>query len=142
MIRKMRKDDIESISKIWLDTNIKAHNFINENYWKDNLESVKDLFLKSEIYVYEDNENVIQGFIGLDDNYIAGIFVCQSAQSQGIGKQLVDYVKKIKPCINLKVYKGNTRAIKFYQRENFEIKNESIDENTGEEEYSMEWNKQ
>ena len=60
MIRKMRKDDIESISKIWLDTNIKAHNFINENYWKDNLESVKDLFLKSEIYVYEDNENVIQ----------------------------------------------------------------------------------
>ena len=106
------------------------------------MESVKDLFLKSEIYVYEDNENVIQGFIGLDDNYIAGIFVCQSAQSQGIGKQLVDYVKKIKPCINLKVYKGNTRAIKFYQRENFEIKNESIDENTGEEEYSMEWNKQ
>lgn len=142
MIRKMRKDDIESISKIWLDTNIKAHNFINENYWKDNLESVKELFLEAEIYVYEDNENVIQGFIGLDDNYIAGIFVCQSVQSQGIGKQLVDYVKKIKPCINLKVYKENTRAIKFYQRENFEIKNESIDENTGEEEYSMEWNKQ
>ena len=138
----MRKDDTESISKIWLDTNIKAHNFINENYWKDNLESVKELFLEAEIYVYEDNENVIQGFIGLDDNYIAGIFVCQSVQSQGIGKQLVDYVKKIKPCINLKVYKENTRAIKFYQRENFEIKNESIDENTGEEEYSMEWNKQ
>lgn len=140
MIRKLRKNDIEQVSQIWLNTNIKAHNFINENYWKDNLETVKDLFLKAEIYVYENDANIIQGFIGLDDNYIEGIFVCENAQSQGIGKQLVDYVKQIRSNLELKVYKKNIKAIKFYQRENFEIKNESIDEDTGEKEYFMEWN--
>lgn len=140
MIRKLRKDDIEQVSKIWLDTNINAHNFIDKNYWKDNFEIVKDLFFKAEIYVYANDANIIQGFIGLDDNYIEGIFVCENAQSQGIGKQLVDYVKKFKSNLSLKVYKKNIRAIKFYQRESFEIKNESIDEDTGEKEYFMEWN--
>lgn len=140
MIRKLRKDDIEQVSKIWLDTNINAHNFIDKNYWKDNFEIVKDLFLEAEIYVYENDKSVIQGFIGLDNNYIEGIFVCEEAQSKGIGKTLVNYAKQIKSNLSLKVYKENIRAIKFYQREDFEIKNESIDEDTGEEEYFMEWN--
>lgn len=139
MIRKFKKEDIEEVSRIWLDTNIKSHNFIDKNYWKDNFKIVKDLLLKAEIYVYEDEKGVIKGFIGLNNNYIEGIFVCENVQSKGIGKKLVDYAKQIKSNLSLKVYKKNIRAIKFYQRENFEIKKEGIDEDTGEEEYFMEW---
>ncbi len=140
MIRKFEKRDINAIAEIWLDTNIKAHNFISDKYWIDNFENVKKLFLQAEIYVYEDEKsNKIQGFIGLNNNYIAGIFVSEEYQSKGIGRQLLDYVKRIKSELSLNVYKKNIRAVKFYQREDFKIINENTDENTNEKEYTMMW---
>lgn len=35
----------------------------------------------------------IQGFIGLNDEYVEGIFVSGEMQSQGIGKILLNYAK-------------------------------------------------
>lgn len=140
MIRKLQEKDINEVSKIWLDTNIKAHNFIPAQYWKDNFETVKEMFLQAEMYVYKDEKaNKIQGFIGLDDSYIEGIFIQSEAQSHGVGKQLLDYVKGIKAELNLRVYKKNDRAVKFYRREEFIIQNEEIDKNTNEKEYVMIW---
>ena len=122
MIRKFKEDDLNTVMQIWFDTNIKAHHFISRQYWIDNYEMVKDILPKKEIYVYEDdNINQINGFIGLMDNYIAGIFVNKNNQSRGIGKQLLDYVKEIKETLNLSVYQKNIRAISFYQREQFVI---------------------
>lgn len=140
MIRKIQNLDINSVAEIWLDTNIKAHNFISEQYWIDNFEVVKGMLLQAEIYVYE-NEEQIQGFIGLNDNYIEGIFVKYDKQSKGIGKHLLDYVKEIKSQLSLNVYQKNIRAIKFYQREDFKIQSESIDKSTNEKEYFMIWTK-
>ena len=103
---------------------------------------VKDILPKKEIYVYEDdNTNQINGFIGLMDNYIAGIFVNKNNQSRGIGKQLLDYVKEIKETLNLSVYQKNIRAISFYQREQFVIQSEHIDNDTSEKEFIMIWSK-
>ena len=128
MIRKFKEDDLNTVMQIWFDTNIKAHHFISRQYWIDNYEMVKDILPKKEIYVYEDdNTNQINGFIGLMDNYIAGIFVNKNNQSRGIGKQLLDYVKEIKETLNLSVYQKNIRAISFYQREQFIIQSEHID---------------
>ena len=128
--------------QIWFDTNIKAHHFISRQYWVDNYEMVKDILPKKEIYVYEDdNINQINGFIGLMDNYIAGIFVNKNNQSRGIGKQLLDYVKEIKETLNLSVYQKNIRAISFYQREQFVIQSEHIDNDNNEKEFIMTWNK-
>lgn len=139
MIRKLKETDINKVAEIWLDTNIKAHDFIPEKYWKDNFNMVKDMFPQSEIYIYE-NGKIIQGFIGIDNDYIAGIFVSSEAQSQGIGKVLLDFVKTKKEKLPLNVYQKNTRAIQFYQREGFKIQNENLDINSGEKEYVMTWN--
>ncbi|WP_071131227.1 GNAT family N-acetyltransferase [Enterococcus timonensis] len=136
MIRKMQNADLNTVADIWLDTNISAHNFISKQYWNENFEIVKEMLLQAEVYVYED-KNEIQAFIGLSDNYVAGIFVCSDAQSSGIGKQLLDFVKSIKKQLTLSVYQKNTQAIKFYQREKFTIQSEKIDEETGEKEYMM-----
>lgn len=142
MIRKFKEDDLNTVMQIWFDTNIKAHHFISRQYWIDNYEMVKDILPKKEIYVYEDdNINQINGFIGLMDNYIAGIFVNKNNQSRGIGKQLLDYVKEIKETLNLSVYQKNIRAISFYQREQFVIQSEHIDDDNNEKEFIMTWNK-
>lgn len=142
MIRKFKEDDLNTVMQIWFDTNIKAHHFISRQYWIDNYEMVKDILPKKEIYVYEDdNTNQINGFIGLMDNYIAGIFVNKNNQSRGIGKQLLDYVKEIKETLNLSVYQKNIRAISFYQREQFVIQSEHIDNDNNEKEFITTWNK-
>ena len=138
MIRKLRKADINKVADIWLDTNIKAHYFIPAQYWKRTFDLVKELLLQATVYVYEDKQE-IQGFVGLSDEYIEGIFVSAEMQSQGIGKILLNYVKGKRNNLLLNVYQKNARAISFYQREGFEIQCNGIDEATGERDYAMAW---
>lgn len=138
MIRELRKVDINKVAEIWLDTNIKTHYFISAQYWKSNFELVKELLLQATVYVYEDKQE-IQGFIGLSNEYIEGIFVPDEMQSCGIGKLLLEYIKNKKVRLRLNVYQKNTRAISFYQREGFDIQCEGFDGATGEKEYTMLW---
>ena len=138
MIRSLQKADINRIADIWLDTNLKAHSFISAQYWESNYELVKEMLSQAEVYVYEDGQK-IQGFIGLSDKYIEGIFVSEKMQSQGIGKLLLNYIKDRKDVLRLNVYQKNIRAIHFYQREGFEIQCEGLYEATGEKDYVMIW---
>ena len=138
MIRALQKADIERVVDIWLDTNLKAHYFIPRQYWKDNIDLVKEMLPQAEVYVYE-NDCQIEGFIGLNDEYVEGIFVRDEMQSQGIGKLLLNFVKEKKTKLYLNVYQKNTHAIRFYQREGFEIQREGLDEVTGEKDYVMVW---
>ena len=89
-----------------------------------------------EVYVFE-ADKMIQGFVGLNDKYIEGIFVSDEMQSCGIGKLLLDYIKDKKVSLRLNVYQKNARAISFYQREGFIIQCEGLDEATSEKEYTM-----
>ena len=138
MIRKLQKTDINRVADIWLKTNLKAHFFIPEQYWISNYEFVKEMLPQAEVYVYEDDK-MIQGFIGVSDEYIEGIFVSDEMQSCGIGKMLLDYIKDKKDRLQLKVYQKNVRAMSFYQREGFTIQSEEMDEFTREKEYVMNW---
>ena len=138
MIRKMQQEDLDKVAKIWLDTNKKAHDFIPAEYWQRNYEPVREMLPQAEVYVWE-GKGKIQGFVGLYEDYIAGIFVLEQVQSSGIGGQLLDYIKSRKAHLSLKVYQKNIRAVKFYKREGFQIEMESVDQETGEKEYTMEW---
>ena len=75
MIRKLQKTDIDKVAAIWLDSNLKA----------------------------------------------------------------LDFIKDKKEMLCLNVYQKNMRAIRFYQREGFEIQGESLDEATNEKDYVMIW---
>ena len=141
MIRKAEEKDLEQIADIWLDTNQKAHAFLPGSYWKEKLEPVKQMLPQAEIYLYAEEESgKILGFVGLDGNYIAGIFVTEEAQSQGIGRQLLNHAKACKGHLTLKVYEKNPRAVRFYQREGFVLQEEGWEEQTGEKEFLMIWN--
>ena len=141
MIRKLRKADINRVAEIWLDANRKAHAFVPASYWERNFASVKEMLPQAEVYVYE-TESGIQGFLGLNGEYIEGIFVSEGAQSRGIGKCLLDCVKDRKSALRLNVYQKNMRAIRFYRREGFQIRGEGLDADTGEPDYEMLWQRE
>lgn len=138
MIRPFQICELDILMKIWLETNLSAHSFIDKAYWQNNYELVQEMLPKANLYVYEE-DNKIQGFIGLSDNYIAGIFVYPSYQSKGIGKALLDYVKVKHSFLTLQVYQKNYRALTFYKRENFVPVKEQLDNATNELEIVMEW---
>lgn len=141
MIRKFEKNDINTIMKIWKNENIRTHKFISKEYWKNNYKYVKDILPNADIYVYVLHEHIV-GFVGLNNNYIEGIFVDINNQHNGIGTALLDRIKEDRESLTLSVYKKNVNAIKFYEKNNFIITSENIDKNTNEIEYTMTWNKQ
>lgn len=137
MIRKYKETDLDDVMKLWLETNISAHDFIDENYWRSNYEQVRQMMPEATIYVYE--EESIKGFVGLSGNYVAGLFIGANSQSKGLGKALLDYIKGLNEQLLLHVYKKNIRAVRFYIREGFVIENEQTDLNTKEKELVMKW---
>ena len=140
MISKSTNNDLEKIMKIWLDTNISVHNYIPQEYWTSNAKYVKEAIQEAEVYVYEDNKE-IKGFIGINNGHIEGIFVEEKYRNQGIGKELITYCKNKYDKLTLEVYSKNTKAINFYEREQFKPIKEDIDKANNEVEIFMEWKK-
>ena len=138
MIRSLKITDLDTVMQIWLEGNLQAHHFIVAEYWQQIYDFVKQMLPQSKIYVYEDEKfNRIKGFIGLQDEFIAGIFVQKDARAQGIGRQLLNYVKSLKHSLKLSVYQKNELAIKFYQKNGLEVVREQSDDATNETEFLM-----
>lgn len=137
-IRALKHKDIDQDMELWLNGNLDAHSFIHESYWLGHYEEVKEMMQQGELYVQEHQGKII-GFIGLQDGYIAGLFVHKDDRCMGIGKQLLTYAKRLYPYLCLHVYKRNQSALRFYEREGFLITQEQIEEESGQIEYVMEW---
>ena len=138
MIRMFDACNLDQVMELWLNGNIEAHDFIPRNYWESNAPMVREQLLQAEIYVYETDGKIL-GFVGLQGDYLAGIFVDRHARSMGIGGQLIHYVQKIRRTLTLNVYRKNQRAMEFYLREGFSVLSEDIDEATGETDIVLSW---
>ena len=138
MIRQLQNKDIDKIMEIWLESTIDAHKFISKEYWNENYNIVKDVYIPiSKTFVYEDNDD-IRGFISIINNdFIGALFVEKNYQGQGIGKSLIDYAKNLYDNLSLAVYKENEKALEFYKKMGFKIISENINEDTNCVEYIM-----
>ena len=138
MIRQLQNKDIDKIMGIWLESTIYAHKFISKEYWNENYNIVKDVYIPmSKTFIYEDNDD-IRGFISIINNdFIGALFVEKNYQSQGIGNSLIDYAKNLYDNLSLAVYKENEKALEFYKKMGFKIISENINEDTNCVEYIM-----
>jgi putative acetyltransferase len=142
MIRQLDNSKLDDVMKIWLEANISAHEFIQEDYWKNNYEYVRNALPSATVYVYEDG-NEIKGFIGIvEESYIAGLFVSNKYQNEGIGSKLLDSCKECYSVLCLDVYARNLKAFNFYKKHGFKITEEKINSDTNELEYTMVWEKE
>ena len=138
MLRTMRTDDLDYVVKIWLESNIQAHSFIESDYWKENKEEVRKMLPHSLIQVAEIDGHIV-GFIGMNETRIEGLFVSYDFQSRGIGHSLIEWAKTGNEELTLSVYQKNQRALQFYLKEGFVIGERLMDQKTGEIELLMQW---
>ncbi|QLY81843.1 N-acetyltransferase [Clostridium intestinale] len=137
MIKNLNLSELDSVMKIWIDTNIDAHDFIQKEYWVNNYDLVKQMLPLADIYVFEEN-NVIKDFIGvIEGTYIAGLFVRKEYQREGIGQKLLDYCKSKYLILKLDVFVKNKNAVNFYYKNGFKVLDEHFSKETNEIEYTM-----
>ena len=92
MIRKFETQDLDAVMQIWLHGNLDAHPFIPASFWTDHFEMVRDILPQAEHYVHENEATrQIDGFIGLTENHIEGIFVAKARPS--VRSRKVDTLK-------------------------------------------------
>lgn len=136
--QELTVNELETISKIWMEVNIEVHHFIKESYWTEYSESVKASLNDATIYLYKQDRRIC-AFLGMVDCYIAGIFVDKRFRKNGIGKELLTAVKKDYESLELSVYVKNVQAINFYLAQGFTCIKKQVDSETLEKEYRMQW---
>ena len=139
MIRKLNEADIDKVMDIWMKSTIKAHDFISKEYWQNNYNTVKEVYIPmSETFVYKDVQG-IKGFISVINNeFIGALFVDIDFLGNGIGKQLIDYAVSKYGKLQLAVYKENKKSVEFYINRGFKIIEEQINDDSKHVEYIME----
>ena len=138
MVRLMAAEEAGTVADIWLAANLDAHGFIPAEYWRGCQSAVREAIAASEAYVYEGPEG-IEGFIGLEGEHIAGLFVRSGSRSRGLGHALLEAARAGRAGLRLSVYEKNAPARRFYEREGFRFAGRGLDGNTGEAELAMIW---
>ncbi|WP_054709884.1 N-acetyltransferase [Bacillus sp. JCM 19041] len=139
MIREAKMEEIDQLTELWYRSSVKAHHFIKRAYWESQKDAMKErYFPMSETYVVTLQEDIV-GFLSMVDDYMAALFVDESFQGEGYGKEFVRFIKGRRENITLKVYKKNSKAVHFYKKHGFVVVDEFVDQKTSEQEYLMEW---
>ena len=65
MIREYIEDDLDVILEIWLKASIKAHDFVEPEFWRLQTENMRTIYIPaSETFVYLESNEII-GFYSL-----------------------------------------------------------------------------
>lgn len=137
MIRAYEESDLDVIADIWLRASVKAHDFVDQAFWKSELDNMRNVYLPASLnYVYEQNGTVL-GFYSLHEDTLAAIFVAPEHQRQGVGSALVKHAKSQRTRLSLTVYTQNRASHGFYLSHQFVVVREQTDPHTGQPEYVM-----
>ncbi len=122
MIRPFNTGDLSITMEIWLDSSIKAHPFIDRNYFVMSYEKfMRDQLLANKSFVYEIEGKVV-AFISIQENMtIAAINVAWDYRNKGIGEKLLDFAIEKYQQLNVELFRDNTDTIEFFTDNGFEV---------------------
>lgn len=139
MIRDLRNADLDPVLDVWLRASIQAHHFIAPEFWRNQLDAMREVYLPSAMSRVFEVDGVVVGFSSVCGDSLAALFVAPECQGAGIGKQLLTDAMSAKSVLELTVYSANVSSIRFYESQGFEIISEHMDRHTGHLEKVMRW---
>lgn len=139
MIRHATNTDFRELADIYHDASLIAHPFIDPAYLaRDAVALREDRLPLQEAFLWE-YPGEICGFISLTGPLINGLFVTVDRQRQGIGTALVDHAKQLQDHLEVRVFRDNYIAQRFYFAQGFEVTEEGEHPNLPFDEYRMRW---
>ncbi len=141
MIRPYSDSDLTEVLDVWYSASLKAHPFLSEEFLETERRLIAEEWLPaSETFVFEFDERVV-GSVSMHGNEVGGLFVAPEYQRRGIGGALLDHVGASRPHLELDVFKANTAARAFYRSYGFRFVNEHVNEDTGQPELRLRFDK-
>jgi ribosomal protein S18 acetylase RimI-like enzyme len=113
--------DQARVLDIWLAASRAGHPFLTEADLATQRMLVRDLYLEQAETWVATMAGRIEGFIGLLDAFIGGLFVDPEAHRSGIGRALVQHAAARKGALTVDVYAANEAALAFYARLGFTL---------------------
>jgi putative acetyltransferase len=132
MIRPYADEDLEELLDVWYRASVPAHSFLPEDFFAF---AERGLPI-SETLVYETAGRVV-GFVSLIGTEVGGIFVDPDHQRSGVGTALLDAARDIHPVLELSVFAANMMGRRFYEAYGFEEVGRGIEEDTGQPEIRL-----
>ncbi|AOK32541.1 MULTISPECIES: acetyltransferase [Burkholderia] len=131
-IRKRVPADNPVLVEIWLRSVRATHTFLCEQDIEDLYPQVRDTYLPGvDVWVCEDADGDITGFIGMHEAQIEMLFVDPERFGQGVGTRLLDHARKLHANLTVDVNEQNPRAHAFYRRYGFEDVGRSATDSAG-----------
>ncbi|MBQ4615727.1 MAG: GNAT family N-acetyltransferase [Mailhella sp.] len=134
MIRPFLESDTEEVVRLWLESARTSHGFLPQSFWDSVEQDIRTMYLpmSNEIVLHiDDVSGAINAFLAFAGDYLGALFVAPAAQGRGLGSRMLRIARRMHPDLSLTVYKGNARAVAFYQRHGLAILEERVEKSTG-----------
>ena len=129
-LTEVSASQLADIMAIWLASNLDTHDFVPARYWQENFALVKQLMPQAELTIAQIDGKIV-GFAGMQEDYLAGIFIDAAYRDRGLGTQLLRNLQGRHSVITLNVFDQNGRAKQFYQRHGFHLAQKQFNEELG-----------
>jgi len=115
IIRQATNADHPQLLNLWLLSVRATHHFLQESDIEELLPQLRDIYLLAvELWVAVDTEDCPLGFIGLSENHVEMLFIEPDLRGKGIGRALLDHVRKSHSQMSVDVNEQNPEAVGFY----------------------------
>lgn len=144
MLKKLKKDDIDSIMQFWKEEVLKSDITQKNKVIIDEYTDIRKKFIEniSSTIVYTE-DGIIEGFISLDENCnIWKILVKKEIRREGIGKILIESIKKENIKLTVNIEEKDKILNKFFTKMGFKKESESIKTQKSKKDICYVWNKE
>ena len=121
MIKKAMENDYPEIIQVWEQSVRATHHFLPEDYLQEVKALLPDIFPAVSIYIFENDQYGIEGFLGVANDKIEMLFIHPGRRGQGIGGLLTQFAIEELKTDKVDVNEQNEQAVGFYQRMGFVI---------------------
>jgi putative acetyltransferase len=131
MIRAYRPSDCDAVLNVWASASAVAHSFLSDEFVAAERRNIAEKHLPAaETWVWV-AAGRIAGFIAMVGNEIGGLFVDPQLHGRGIGRCLVDHVRKLHDQLEVEVFAENQLGRAFYKAYGFVELREEVHAATG-----------
>lgn len=131
-ITKITADDMPRVVEVWEASVRATHHFLTE----DNIQYIRslvsdDLTPLEYLLGVRDDQGQVVGFIGVEGDEVAALFIHPAWRGQGIGRSLFTYAVDTLGATKVDVNEQNEQAVGFYRHMGFEVIGRSVDDGLG-----------
>ena len=131
-ISAIEAEDLPRVVEVWEASVRATHHFLTEadiQYIKSLVED--DLAQVETLLGVRDGDGQVIGFIGVEGDEVAALFIHPAWRGQGIGRRLFTFAVETLGATRVDVNEQNDQAVGFYRRMGFEVAGRSAMDGLG-----------